>query len=284
MIQRAVLTWLSPSNEWEAAGWPHADIHKWSWRACVALLRKHFKEVVLYTDEIGERLFANFEFTEVVRLFDATYPRALWGIAKLKTQSVQQKPFVHVDGDFFLFNFTEEAANSDVVVQCKEYKVQNYNKSYVKLRKHDLCAPFLSNVVYNVGIVGGNNLTLLQEYAQIGITNGIKALKFIKDAYEVKDINFYFEQAELVRLSPVERTHFLGTPMRFYECPDFLHVITPNRSGYRLQMTSEYIRQAEQLSGIYMKDVCSATAIALYDKELATEFARSRMYTNRHFA
>jgi len=284
MIRRAVLTWVSPSKEWGAAKWPHVELHKWSWRACVALLRKHFDEVVLYTDEVGETLFANFNFTDIVRLFDKDYPKELWGIAKLKTQAVQNKPFVHVDGDFFLLNFDNAAATADVVVQCKEYRHINYNKSYVLLRQHNMCAPFQSNVVYNVGIVGGNNVELLKQYADEGCRRGVEALDFIKDEGERIGINFYFEQAELVRFSPVEKTHFMGKPMTFYGSDDFVHVIGPSRSGYRLQMISEYISKVEQASKVHIKDTCSHKAVSAYEEELGKEFRRPRVYTNKHFA
>jgi hypothetical protein len=147
-----------------------------------------------------------------------------------------------------------------------------------------MCPPFQSNVVYNVGIVGGNNVGLLNQYANEGYSKGVKALDCIKDKNERIGINFYFEQAELVRFSPVEKTYFMGKPMTFYGSSDFVHVIGPSRSGYRLQMMREYISKIEQESGVYIKDTCSLKAVSVYEEELVKEFHRPRIYTNKHFA
>jgi hypothetical protein len=271
MIDRAVLTWISKSEEWSNSNWPHSDIHKWSWKASIELLKKQFSEVVLYTDSYGSKLFEDFNFSDILVSFDSTYPKELWGIAKLETQALQVKPFVHVDGDFFLFNFPDKARKADVIVQSKEYRTGNdYDNCYKFLRKHNLCEPFMSRIIYNAGFIGGNDVDKLNKYSVYGCENAKKAFEIIdkKERQIICYLNFYFEQSEIVRFSPVSSTSFLGSYHEFVGSPDYSHFIGPLRSGKNLANNFKYLKEVEVKSGIYMEDVCSDEAMEKMRKEI----------------
>lgn len=271
MIDRAVLTWISKSEEWSNSNWPHSDIHKWSWKASIELLRKQFSEVVLYTDRYGSKLFEDFNFSDILVSFDSSYPKELWGIAKLETQSLQVKPFVHVDGDFFLFNLPDKARKSDIVVQSKEYRLGTYyDDCYKFLRKHNLCEPFMSNFVYNAGFIGGNNIEKINKYSVYGCKNANEAFNIInkKEKQIINHLNFYFEQCEIVRFSPVRNTYFIGDCHEFVGSPNYSHFVNPLRFGENLVSKFKYLKEVEEKSGIYMEDVCSDEAIEKVRKEI----------------
>ena len=274
MIDRAVLTWISKSEEWSKSNWPHSDIHKWSWKASLALLKKQFSEVILYTDDYGSRLFQDFSFSNILVSFDSSYPKELWGIAKLETQALQTKPFVHVDGDFYLFNFPDEARKAKVVVQSKEYRMgKDYDNSYKFLRKHNLCEPFMSGLLYNAGFIGGNDLDNLHNYSTYGCKNAKEALKLLdtKEKRAINHLNFYFEQCEIVRFSPAIDTYFLGSQHQFVGSSNYSHFINFLRYGKALANNIDYLKQVEKKSGIYIEDTCSDEAIKAMAKEIAKE-------------
>jgi len=271
MIDRAVLTWISKSEEWSNSNWPHSDIHKWSWKASIELLKKQFSEVVLYTDSYGSKLFEDFNFSDILVSFDSTYPKELWGIAKLETQALQVKPFVHVDGDFFLFNFPDKARKADVIVQSKEYRAKKYyNNVYKFLRRHDLCDPFMSEVTYNAGFLGGNDLERLNKYSIYGSQNAKRAFEIVdkKEKEIIYCLNFYFEQCEIVKFSPVPNTSFLGSYHQFLGSPNYSHFIGPLRNIEDLANNFKYLKEVEVKSGIYMEDVCSDEAMEKMRKEI----------------
>lgn len=271
MIDRAVLTWISKSEEWSASNWPHPDIHKWSWKASLELLKKQFSEVVLYTDSYGSKLFEDFNFSDILVSFDSSYPKELWGIAKLETQALQVKPFVHVDGDFYLFNFPDEARKSKVVVQSKEYRIgKAYDNSYKFLRKHNLCEPFMSNLLYNAGFIGGNDVSKLHQYSTYGCKNAKEALKLLdkKEKAAINHLNFYFEQCEIVRFSSALDTYFLGDAHQFVGASNYSHFINFLRNREPLVSNLNYLKEVETKSGIYIEDVCSDEAIEKMRKEI----------------
>ena len=272
MIDRAVLTWISESEEWSTSKWPHSDIHKWSWKASIELLKKQFSEVVLYTDSYGSKLFEDFNFSDILVSFDSSYPKELWGIAKLETQALQTKPFVHVDGDFYLLNFPDEARKSSIVVQSKEYRTGNdYDNCYKFLRKHNLCEPFMSQLVYNVGFIGGNDIVKLNNYSTYGCKNAKEALKLLdkKEKAAIAHLNYYFEQSEIARFSGVSSTYFLGSVNQFIGSPNYTHFVRSLRHGKNLANNLKYLKEVEKKSGIYIEDTCCDEAIKVMAKEIA---------------
>ena len=69
-------------------------------------MREHYEEVVLYTDTNGYRVFGELlklPYTDIVVQYDnLPCPEQHWAYPKLLTYSLQEKPFLHVDGDVFL--------------------------------------------------------------------------------------------------------------------------------------------------------------------------------------
>lgn len=62
---------------------------------------------VLYTDEIGANLLKNIPYDEII-LFDKNIldklPKNVWSIGKILAMSMEKRPFIHIDFDFFIFS------------------------------------------------------------------------------------------------------------------------------------------------------------------------------------
>ena len=98
-------------NVWESrshGGWLDDKYHYMSWALSSYQLRKYYDEVELVTDAAGKELLIdilNLPYTNVVVKLDEIndYDRDLWALGKVYTYSLQQSPFLHVDGDIFIW-------------------------------------------------------------------------------------------------------------------------------------------------------------------------------------
>ena len=96
-----------------------------SWALSCYSLRRLSDDVALYTDKKGYELLVSklqLPYTEVNVVYDENLclPQH-WAYAKIKTYSLQTKPFVHVDGDVYLCEALPEIVlSSSVIVQNRE--------------------------------------------------------------------------------------------------------------------------------------------------------------------
>jgi len=192
----------------DSFGWVHAKYHLQSWALSCQLLRKLYDDVELYTDQVGYDLFIKklkLPYSKVHVVLDELnhYPSDVWALSKIHTYSLQQTPFIHIDGDVFLWNhFSDELLTSEFVVQNREIGNTYFDTSWNTLEEKLLYIPkeILHHRqkdeavnVYNFGIFGGNNIDFIQKYCQ-------KAFAFVEQNTEVlnqlKHLNFniFFEQ------------------------------------------------------------------------------------------
>ncbi len=79
-----------------------------SWTLSCLNLRKFYENVELVTDEVGyryliEKLKLPYSSVRVELDCINTYPSSLWAIGKLYTYGIQNEPFIHVDGDVYIW-------------------------------------------------------------------------------------------------------------------------------------------------------------------------------------
>lgn len=125
--------WSKPSLDSEnvqeesrfKGGWLHEKYNYMSWAFSCLKLRQYYNDVVLYTDDLGKELLINeleLPYTNVrLDLNDLkTYDSRLWAVGKLYTYSLQNEPFIHVDGDVYIWDkFNISLEKRDVIVQSK---------------------------------------------------------------------------------------------------------------------------------------------------------------------
>lgn len=198
------------------AGWPEASYHYMSWVLSCLQARKYYNEVELVTDQIGKALLIDqlqLPYTDVRVVLDEQMDgRAenLWALPKIIAYSLQNKPFIHIDGDVLLFKpFGPIVEQAPLVAQNLEIDFPIYHEALVDIDYHftylpaALCAERQANpliLAANTGSFGGHNLDFIQNYTK-------EAIRFVNEnalnlhrAHPVY-INCVFEQYLLHCLS-----------------------------------------------------------------------------------
>lgn len=101
--------WSCPREMSRGHVWLSERHHLLSWALSLETARRHYPQTVLMTDTAGARLLvdqAGLEFGEVTTELDALAgaDTQLWALGKLYAYRAQERPFVHVDSDVFLWN------------------------------------------------------------------------------------------------------------------------------------------------------------------------------------
>jgi len=161
-------------------GWTHPEYNLMSWALSCLSLREHYDEVALYTDQEGYDVLINklhLPYTEVNVVYDKNLclPQH-WAYAKIKTYSMQTKPFIHVDGDVYLPKpIPEDIANAPLIAQNREIGTIYYKQMMDRLLSHpEIILPEYirkglaeqSLASYNMGFFGGSDLDFIRHYCQ----------------------------------------------------------------------------------------------------------------------
>ena len=161
-------------------GWSHPEYNLMSWALSCLSLREHYDEVALYTDQEGYDVLINklhLPYTEVNVVYDKNLclPQH-WAYAKIKTYSMQTKPFIHVDGDVYLPQpILEDIADAPLIAQNKEIGTDYYKQMMEKIIQPSSInmSDYLSDGIkeesvssYNMGIFGGSNLAFIKKYCE----------------------------------------------------------------------------------------------------------------------
>jgi hypothetical protein len=124
---RAVWSFWSRPFQAQQARWSAPLHHLLAWGLSLATARRHFPETVLVTDREGKKLLVDtlgLQFgtvsTELDRLAGADSD--WWALGKLVAYSMQDRPFLHIDTDVFLWKpLPQELVDAPVIAQCPEY-------------------------------------------------------------------------------------------------------------------------------------------------------------------
>jgi hypothetical protein len=211
-------------------GWIDARYHLMSWCLSCLLLKKHFNHVELVTDNYGK--------TILIDLLKLPYDTVrndleeqkedinnMWVMGKLFTYSIQDEPFIHVDGDAFIFKKpSHDFLKSPLFSQNLEIDFPLYKdcldaclKSGIELPsflKGDLEKP----VAANAGLIGGQNFEFFKEnYKVVKSFLSVNRNK-IKDAKGIQDLPIIIEQlfypfhanAKSIKINQLLKPSFAG--------------------------------------------------------------------------
>lgn len=187
--------WLSPKYNWM------------SWILSCHQLVKYHDHVELYTDSFGYDVLINklkLPYTKVHVVLDElnNYHPSLWAIGKVKTFQLQTEPFIHVDGDVFVWeSLTDKFKNSNLITQNLEITTDYYREKWDAIYPDLTFLPkemnrfhnYESQLACNMGIIGGVNIKFFQEYCK-------KSIEFVDrnvSAWEntsLLNFNVFFEQ------------------------------------------------------------------------------------------
>ncbi len=191
-------------------GWYSPQHHLMAWAYSCLKLRAFYPQVELYTDSQGAEYLIdiiNLPYTEChIEYDDLRYNPSLWALPKVLTYSKQKEPFIHVDGDVFIWDkFRDTLVNSRLIAQNLEVGTSCYKRLFEPILKNLTYVPdiFRENLfamqpkAYNAGILGGNDLDLLQEYSK----ESIKFVDMNMNCHSNHNINMIFEQLLLYSIA-----------------------------------------------------------------------------------
>lgn len=219
---KIVQTFWSGGKEIESplqisAGWIYPEYHWMSWALSCLLLRRLYDRVELYTDEIGKRVLVDIlqlPYTDVHVVFDDSFvihPK-LFSLAKIRTYSLQEEPFIHVDGDLFLWNpLPENIMNAGLIASNPEVNLYFNKEVLVEMEEHFQYIPSHLKDIHmqehifssNAGIFGGSNIPFIKKYCS-------KAKQIIKEnensleKVNIGHTNMLIEQISLFYLAARE--------------------------------------------------------------------------------
>ena len=181
--------WSRPFPVHRSNIWCKPLHHLLAWGLSVQAARRHYPETVLITDRPGKKLlvdqlglpFAEVS-TELERLHDAD--PGWWALGKLVAYSIQDRPFVHIDSDVFLWKpLSNHIVESPVFAQFPEHWPnegpcgprdieQAFAQSALKLPIEWEWARSRWESYFkeeNCGILGGSHLEFIRYYARTAI-------------------------------------------------------------------------------------------------------------------
>lgn len=202
------------------AGWRSPEYHWMSWALSCLLAKKMFGEVDLVTDLKGKELLVDrlqLPYTTVSTALENrldNYNPHLWALAKIYTYSIQTEPFLHLDGDVFLWHKPhDDLLNSPLIAQNLDDDLPFYrialdevNKCFSYIPHEFLRTNYENRPVYasNAGLLGGNNLAFIKTYC----TKAFDLIDKNTDALDklpTGNLNFIFEQFLFCKLAEIEQ-------------------------------------------------------------------------------
>jgi hypothetical protein len=182
--------WSKPFQEYKRRMWHGALHHLLAWGLSLRLASRHYQETALVTDSAGKTLLVDrlgLSFTHVSTELDLLrkVDPGWWALGKLVAYSLQDRPFLHLDTDVFLWKPLPLAlVNAPVFAQCPEdhpplAECCGPREVEWAFRQHGLELPAewewsrSRGLKYyreaNCGILGGNRVDFLQYYANLAI-------------------------------------------------------------------------------------------------------------------
>lgn len=118
--------WSAPHRDRGRWAWPSELHHALSWSLSVRAASRHYPDTWLYTDDAGAEYLVDrlkLPFAHVRTDLNALEGRdpGWWALGKIHTYRAQTRPFVHIDGDAFLWlPLPEHLERAQVLAQNPE--------------------------------------------------------------------------------------------------------------------------------------------------------------------
>jgi hypothetical protein len=206
--------WSKPLSE--TGGWSEKVFYYMSWALSCLKLKEFYKSIELYTDKKGKELLIDalqlpYDKVHVVLDDINDFSPKLWALGKVYTYSLQEEPFIHVDGDIFIWSkFPDRIENAQLIAQHKEENYE-HNKSaaqrliadgfYFDEEINPKNETEINEV--NAGILGGNNIDFFAIYTKevFDFVKNNKAQIELVEEMGITYVNTIFEQYFFYKLA-----------------------------------------------------------------------------------
>lgn len=281
--------WSNHKNLLEDSfGWLSPQHHLLAWTYSCLKLREFYSDVQLYTDSHGAEVLIDIlglpYSTYHLDYDNLNYNPSLWAFPKIFTYNKQAEPFIHVDGDVFIFDkFSDELEKAELLAQNLELSTDYYKNLFNPIMKRINYIPdfFKKNLYsrypksYNAGILGGRNIELIQKYTR-------EAIEFVDKnltCHSNGNFNMIFEQLMFYSISKTHNTEVQCYTDKTYDdngydmnafgdflsvpCKKYLHLIGPlKRDEYTIQqltrrLFNDYPEYFERVISLFKQPVHS---------------------------
>lgn len=187
-------------------GWAFRETHYMSWALSCLQLKQFYDEVELVTDSEGADFLVNklhLPYTSCKTTLDKLTDKntAIWALGKIAAYEEQQVPFIHVDGDIYIWRpFPKRMENAAILAQNIEKNYPFNINLLSEMNEKEFSFPFqLSSgdmCETNMGIVGGHDLDFFKDYCSLvysfldtnrdkleSLTSGVSSINTIMEQY-----------------------------------------------------------------------------------------------------
>jgi hypothetical protein len=165
-----------------AGGWLDNKYNFMSWALSCLQFRKFYDEVELITDRKGKELLIDklqLPYSNVIVELDQLndYYHDLWVLPKIYAYSIQKEPFIHADGDVYIWKkFDERIENAQLLAQSLGI---DFEPQRVILKEIDDHFNYLPEIIQNdrntnnslhfsnAGIIGGNDFLFFHNFSKL---------------------------------------------------------------------------------------------------------------------
>lgn len=186
-------------------GWPERKYCYMSQALSCLQLAQFHPDLELVTDTIGKQLLLEkldlpYKKVSVALDIPPHYPGDLWSAKNLYTYSIQQSPFIHVDGDVYITHSLESSDSETRIWVENQLRIQSrplqaiLDQIIPKLADkpgylHPPNTPYIE--IWNAGIFGGNDLAFIQAFSRDALKTVENNLSLITDnlGIEIGDLN-----------------------------------------------------------------------------------------------
>jgi hypothetical protein len=177
MINKAVFSYIC-KEEKSPSGYNTFKDMCLSLALSVNVAKRHFEKIELITNSYAADLFIDklkLPFTSVLTEFDnyKELDSRWWGWGKVKAYSMQKEPFIHIDGDFFLWDKpSKDKLNAPLLFQSLETPFTGGYSWYEKLL--EIPVPNFPKIIkdnpvdyaFNCGVCGANDLSIVSKWLE----------------------------------------------------------------------------------------------------------------------
>lgn len=219
-------------NKHLRGGWLSDKAHFMCWALSCLNAKKIYGTIELYTDTFGYDLLINkfkLPYDKIHLVFDnnrfiESLSPELWSLSKIYTYSLQNEPFIHIDGDFIFWDKID--FNYNIIFQNLEIGLDFYKDSYERLsndrdinKKLSFSQSLLDDYhdeAANMGVFGGNNVEFIKKYAQDVIEFVSKNVDNSCLLKKSQNSNCFLEQYYLYYLCKTNKIHYKTIHPNYY--------------------------------------------------------------------
>ncbi len=192
----------------DSFGWIAPYYHLMGWALSCLTLKNQLGHLSLYCNRRAKELLVDVlelpydEVHESMNNWEPPHPQ-LWALSKIHTYAQQKEPFLHIDGDVFLFDkFPERITKGSVVAQNVEEFTDYYYTFMKPIKRHFIYHPVcvkddfkkMENLhALNAGILGGCDIDFFQRYTAEAFKYVEANLTSLKEM-DADRFNVFFEQ------------------------------------------------------------------------------------------